>query len=155
MTKTAMNVFNTAKFLLLWEIGGCVYFMIEIMYRGFSHESMFILGGLCLILIGGLNDFFPYELYFEWQILIGDIMVLILEFLTGCIVNIWLGLNVWDYSDLPGNLLGQVCPQFALIWIPIIIVAIFVDDWIRWKYLKEPKPVYKSFILEKIKAMGK
>ena len=62
MTKSAMNVFIAAKYLLLWEIGGCVYFMIEIMYRGFSHESMFILGGLCLILIGGLNDFFSYEL---------------------------------------------------------------------------------------------
>lgn len=153
MTKTAINVFNFAKFLLLWEIGGCTYYMIEIMYRGFSHESMFILGGICLILVGELNELYSDNLYFELQVLIGDVIVLILEFLTGCIVNLWLGLNVWDYSDLPGNILGQVCPQFALMWMPIIVIAIILDDWIRWKYLKESKPIYRSFILEKVRGL--
>lgn len=150
MTKIGIKLFNISKLLLLWEIGGCTYYMIEIMYRGYSHESMFILGGICLVLIGGLNELYSYDMYFELQVLIGDIMVLVLEFITGCIVNLWLGLNVWDYSDLPGNILGQICPQFALIWIPIIIIAIILDDWIRYKCLDKPVPKYRSFILEKV-----
>ncbi len=34
------------------------------------------------------------------------------EFAFGCIFNLWLGLNVWDYSDVPYNVLGQICPKF-------------------------------------------
>lgn len=152
-SKLSKYIFNIAKLLLLLEIGGSTYYTIEILYRGYSHESMFILGGLCLVLIGLLNEDFSYKMYFELQVLIGDIMVLLLEFFTGCIVNLWLGLNVWDYSDLPGNLLGQVCPQFAIMWIPIVAIAIILDDWTRWKFLNEEKPNYRSIIIDTVKKL--
>ena len=38
------------------------------------------------------------------------------EFICGCIVNLWLGWDVWDYSDRRFNLLGQICPLFSLFW---------------------------------------
>ena len=62
--------------------------------------------------------------------------------ITGCIVNIWLQLDIWDYSDLWGNILGQVCPLFTLIWAPLILLAIVLDDVIRWKFFGEEKPIY-------------
>ena len=59
------------------------------------------------------------------------------------IVNLWLGLDVWDYSGLPGNILGQTCPQFALLFLPLSAIAIIVDDFVRWKWFDEEKPRYK------------
>ena len=161
MTKLEIRVANFFKYLLIWEVGGFVYYLIEIFYRGYSHPSMFILGGLCLVLVGLLNELFNFEMYFELQVLIGDIVVLIGEFITGLIVNIWLGLGVWDYSNMKFNIMGQICPQFALLWIPVIVIAILMDDWIRYEYFHEEDPHYRSFIKEKIidkikrKAVGK
>ena len=30
-------------------LGGSIYYMIEMLFRGFSHISMFILGGICMM----------------------------------------------------------------------------------------------------------
>lgn len=141
---------HTFELLLIWMIGGDVYYGIELLWRGYSHESMFILGGICLVLIGLLNEI-PYtkNWYFEQQVLVGDLIVLVLEFFTGCVVNIGLGLNVWNYSDQPGNILGQICPLFASLWLPVIMVAIVLDDFIKWKYLGYPKRTY-TFYIDKI-----
>ena len=159
MTKSEKIIINIFKYLLIWEIGGAIYYLIEILYRGHSHPSMFIVGGLCLVLIGLLNEKYTFDMYIELQILIGDIIVLLLEFTAGLIVNVWLGLGVWDYSNMKFNIMGQICPQFALLWLPIIIVAIILDDWIRFEYLYEEKPYYKSWIKDKFfskkKAVGK
>ena len=65
-----------------------------------------------------------------------------LEFITGCIVNLWLGWDVWDYSDMPGNLMGQICPQYTLLWAVLVLVAILLDDYIRWRFFGEEKPHY-------------
>lgn len=149
MTKLEKKFLNFFNYLLIWIIGGFIYYMIEIIYRGYSHPSMFIVGGLCLVVIGLLNELYSWDLYFELQVLIGDIIVLFFEFSAGLIVNVWLGLNVWDYSNMKFNIMGQICPQFALLWLPIIVVAILLDDWIRYHYMNEAKPTYKFLIKEK------
>ena len=141
-------------FIMLFdlEIGGCLYYTIEILWRGYSHESMFIIGGLCLIFIGLINECYGYDMYIELQVIIGDLIVLLFEFTSGCILNLWLKLNVWDYSDMPGNILGQICPQFAILWIPIVFVAILLDDFIKYNYFTGyEKPYYRSYIIEKLK----
>ena len=115
MNKIQKIIANFFKYLLIWEIGGITYYTVEILFRGYSHESMFILGGLCLVFIGLLNEIFSFNMYFELQVIIGDIIVVGLEFVTGLIVNIWLGLGVWDYSNMPFNFMGQVCLLFALL----------------------------------------
>lgn len=60
-----------------------------------------------------------------------------LELAAGLILNVWLGLGVWDYSRLPGNILGQICPQYTLAWAALMVVAIKLEnlmhkiaDWI-------------------------
>lgn len=70
-------------------------------------------------------------------------MSTVLEFFTGVLVNIILGWNVWDYSNLKWNLCSQIAPQFVLLWIPLVFLAIVVDDVIRWKFFGEEKPRYK------------
>ena len=37
------------EFLFLLGVGGSVYYGVEVLFRGFSHWSMFLLGGLRLV----------------------------------------------------------------------------------------------------------
>ena len=124
--------------------GGCLYLLLELLWRGRSHWTMFLLGGLCFTLIGLLNEILPWEMPLLLQGVIGSVCIVTpLEFVTGCVVNLWLGWNVWDYSGLPGNLLGQICPQFTLLWVGIAAVAVVLDDAIRWRFFGEERPHYR------------
>ena len=109
------------KYLFLFDVGGLLYILIELAWRGWSHWTMFILGGICFINLGLINEVLPWSMPLWQQVLIGAVGITILEFLTGCIVNLWLGWGVWDYSNLLGNILGQVCPQYALLWLPVYL----------------------------------
>lgn len=131
------------KLLVLAVIGGAIYVGIEMLWRGHSHPSMFILGGLCFVSIGLINELFPWELGIVWQALIGGTLVTCLEFITGVIVNIWLKLGVWDYSGLPLNIMGQVCLPFYFAWVSLSVVAIVFDDYLRYWFFGEEKPHYK------------
>ena len=143
LTKSQSILFYILEYIMLFLLGGSIYYMIEILYRGHSHVSMFILGGICFILIGLINEVLSWDMLFWTQILIGDVIVLILEFITGLIVNVWLGLGIWDYSNLPFNLMGQICLPFALLWLPIIAIAIVLDDYCKWLFFHGKKPTYR------------
>lgn len=133
----------TAKYLCLFVVGGIVYNLIEILWRGYSHWTMFILGGICFICLGLINEFIPWDMPLCIQMLIGAVIITTLEYITGYIVNIKLGMNVWDYSDLPFNLDGQICILFSVLWYFISVIGIILDDIIRWKLFNEEKPKYK------------
>lgn len=130
------------KYLFLFWFGGTFYITLETLWRGYSHWTMGILAGIIFIVIGLLNKIWGWETGLIKQALAGSIIATIAEFITGCIVNLWLGWNIWDYSDMPGNILGQVCPQFFLLWIAISLLAIVLDDVIRWRFYDEEKPRY-------------
>ena len=130
------------EYIFLFLLGGSIYYCIEIVFRGYSHFTMILVGGLCFILIGLINEVLPWETPFWQQVLLGDVIVLIIEFISGCIINLWLGLNVWDYSDLPFNLLGQICLPFALLWLPVVALAIVVDDYAKYFLGTGEKPKY-------------
>ena len=136
------NLKTFFKLAALFVVGGAAYVLIELLWRGHSHISMFILGGMCFVSIGLINELFPWELGIVWQALIGGVLVTVLEFITGLIVNIWLGLNVWDYSKLPLNLMGQICLPFFFAWVGLSIVAIVLDDYFRYWFFGEEKPHY-------------
>lgn len=137
------NIKVFVKYLILFLLGGFAYYGIEILWRGYSHWSMIICGGICFIYAGLQNEQVEWDYPFWKQVLRVEAFILIAEFITGCIVNLWLGLNVWDYSGLWGNILGQTCPQFALLFLPLSAIAIVIDDFVRWKWFGEEKPRYK------------
>ena len=62
--------------------------------------------------------------------------------MAGLILNVWMGLGVWDYSDLPGNVLGQICPMFTVIWWVLCLMFIPVFDWMRYFVEGGEKPNY-------------
>lgn len=138
-----MRLRQILKLFFLFLVGGLFYVLMEWLWRGYSHVSMFILGGVCFVLIGGINEFFPWELGFIWQMLWGAVIVTGLEWLVGVVVNIWLGLGVWDYSNLPLNFMGQICLPFSFIWMLLSGVAIVMDDYLRFWLFGEEKPHYK------------
>lgn len=130
------------EYLFLLVLGGSIYYGIEILYRGYSHVTMFFVGGSCFICIGLINELIRWDMPLWRQLVLGDAIVLCIEFVSGCIINIWMHLGVWDYSDMPCNLLGQICLPFAILWIPVIWFAIVVDDWTKYLLFHGKKPHY-------------
>ena len=123
--------------------GCCLYVVLELGLRGYSHWTMFRLGGLCFVLIGLLNEVIPWGMPLLLQGVIGSGCIITpLEFITGCVVNLALGWGVWDYSDMPFNLAGQISLPSSLLWIVVSIAAAILDDWIRWRWFGEEKPHY-------------
>lgn len=137
------------KYFILGWFGGSTYCSLEVIFRGRSHWSMVVLAFILFLLIGSLNNLFPWEMSLAKQGVIGACIVTVLEFMTGCIVNIWLGWNVWDYSNMPLNILGQVCLPFSLLWILLSIVCIIVDDYLRYLMFNEQMPHYYLFTQRK------
>lgn len=130
------------KYVTLLLVGGGLYVLLELIWRGRSHWTMFLLGGICFVSLGLINEIILWEMLLWQQAVIGACIVTVLEFLTGCIVNIWLGWDVWDYSGLAGNILGQICPQFFVLWLPVAMIAIVLDDWLRYWWFEEERPHY-------------
>ena len=130
------------KEIILGFIGGLLYIIIELIWRGYSHWTMFVLGGICFVFLGRINELISWNMPLWQQALIGTAIITGLEFITGCIVNLWLGWNVWDYSNVPFNVLGQICLPYILLWIPISLTGIFLDDYLRHWIFKEEKPHY-------------
>ncbi len=134
---------NIFKYLILSVIGGITYVIIELLYRGRSHWSMFIVSAIAFILIGLINEFISWDIELWRQMFIGASIVTILEFISGYILNIKLGWHVWDYSNAPFNIMGQICLPFSIIWFFISFIAIVADDYLRYWLFGEEKPHYK------------
>lgn len=133
------------KYFVLFSVGGIAYMIIEVLFSGDTHWTMGVLGGICFILIGLIDSTFGFDMPLIKQMLISSVIITSLEFISGVILNIILKLNVWDYSALPLNLLGQISLLFTLFWFVLSFPAIMIDDFIRWKLFDEPKPHYFFF----------
>ena len=133
------------KYIALGITGGLLYVLIETVWRGYSHWTMFALGGLCFLALGLINEVLSWDTPLWKQVLIGACLITGLEFLMGCIVNLWLDWDVWDYSAMSGNVLGQICPQYFLLWLPVSLAGIVLDDWLRFWWWGEERPRYKLF----------
>jgi len=135
------------EYCALIAIGGFVYTGIEYCRRGYSHWTMFILGGALFVVIGLINEVLPWETPLFWQGVAGAAIVTVAELLAGLVINRWLGMGVWDYSGLPYNVWGQICLSASLLWIPVSILAVVLDDWTRfWLFKeKEERPRYTLF----------
>ena len=113
-----MGVFRKT---LLFYLGGCAYLGLELLWRGWSHGSMFLAGGICFLLIGHLNEVEP-RLPLWGQALAGAGIITMVELAFGLAVN--RDFAVWDYRGMPLNFLGQICLPFTLLWIPVSLAAV-------------------------------
>lgn len=134
---------------LLWVWTGGLYFFIEVAwktFRGRPDTISWTMFALAIILAVPLERFgaeMEWETPFWCQVTVCALGVTAMEFVAGLILNRWLGLGVWDYSHMAGNLLGQICPQFFLIWVVLSAVGIIMLDWMRYAVEGGEKPHYK------------
>ena len=122
------------KNCLLFYTGGTVYLSLELLYRGRSHGSMFMAGGLCFLLIGHLNRVEP-KLPLPLRALTGAAIVTAVERGAGMLVN--RQYQGWDYRDQPGNFMGQICPLFTALWLPISLVGLVLFQYLDKKISPE------------------
>ncbi len=113
--------------------GGLIYALLEVLFRGFTHWSMAIVGGVAVVgvyMISSMKE----RLWKKW--VMGAAVILTVEFVAGMILNIMLGWRVWDYSDYRFQLYGQICLPFALYWFLLCIPANALCTVLREKVFK-------------------
>ena len=135
--------------MLLWFWGGAVYFFLEVAYKlaGGHPEriswTMLAVAILLCIPVERCGAEAPWEAPIWLQALACAILVTAVELAAGLVLNIWMGLDIWDYSGLPGNFMGQICPQFAAVWWGLCLAFIPVFDFIRWTVEGGERPSYR------------
>ena len=145
MTKTGRRVLS----MLLWTWGGTMYFLLEVVFktlRGKPEQiswTMLVLAVLLTIPVERCGEQLPWEVPLWLQALACAVLVTAVELAAGLILNIWLGLDIWDYSHLPFNLWGQICPQFAAVWWFLCMLFIPAFDWLRWAVEGGQQPKYR------------
>ena len=127
-----------------WIFFGVLYGGLEILWRGHTHWSMLVLAAAISIPLDIANDtVIPWETPLWLQAVIGGTIITAAEFAVGCVVNLWLGWDVWDYSGLPMNLLGQICPRFWALWVVLAGPVIVMFDLMAYRAGRRPWPKYK------------
>jgi len=109
--------------LIVFILGGIFYGVTEILYRGYTHWSMVLTGGLVAFTFYMMSSYL-FTMNVFTAALTGAVIITFYEFSMGVIVNLWLGWEVWDYSALPGNILGQICPRYTAYWF-LLCLAFF------------------------------
>lgn len=132
-------------------LSGFVYTSMEVIYRGRTDLSMYVLAAIVGLEIFLLNNtIYTFDTDFLVQVLTGALLATAGEFLFGITLN--KDYHIWDYRKLPGNIMGQTCPQFTLIWIVVCAFALVFLDWVDWHWFhNDPKPYYRFKLINKNK----
>ena len=113
----------------VFTAGGLGYGGLELLWRGRTHWSMLLCGGVCVVLIYLIAGRERTVLWRRWTLCAAAVTTV--EYFTGVLVNLRLGWNVWDYSAERLNLLGQICPRFALLWLLLSVPGLWLCSRIR------------------------
>ena len=117
------------EYLQVFLFGAAVYSILEVLFRGFTHWTMFIAGGLCFSILYYAFTKFKFPL---WKnCIIGAAVITIVEFVFGCVFNLALGWNVWDYSHYPLDFMGQVCLFYTLLWFLLSVPIIWLTRGLK------------------------
>lgn len=116
----------------VFMIGSLGYSLIEILWRGFTHWTMVLTGGLCFTLLYHLNNKLKRKPLIR-KCILGAGLITLVEFMVGCIVNLWLKWNVWDYSRCRFNLCGQICLLYSSLWFLLCMPLCFFTSFVKKK----------------------
>lgn len=134
--------------MLLWSWGGTVYFLLEVAFKTLTGHperiswTMLVVAILLTIPVERAGEQLLWEVPLWLQALCCAALVTAVELAAGCVINLWLGWDVWDYTAMPGNLWGQICPQYSAIWWVLCLVFIPMFDWLRWAVEGGVRPRY-------------
>lgn len=116
--------------MIIFLAGAVSYAFFEIAFRGYTHWTMMLTGGACVLTIFYLNQEFSNTPLFL-RALGGSLVITIFEFFVGLVVNLWFGWHIWDYSDVPGNIMGQICPLFSGAWFLLSLLLCLISTGIN------------------------
>ena len=122
-----MVVKNKWEYAAVFAAGACLYSLIEILWRGHTHWTMAVAGGVCLALIHAVNERHR-DLGLLARCGLSSFLITAVEFAAGWILNVRLGMAVWDYSDKALNVMGQICPEYWAYWYFLSIPAIMLSS---------------------------
>lgn len=117
---------------VIFAFGAINYVAIEILWRGHTHWTMAVAGGLCAMLIYVFNMEF-HNVNLIYKCLVGAVIITSVELVTGLIVNMTLKWDVWDYSQRAFNFLGQICPRYFVYWFMLCIPVVKLFDYFQSK----------------------
>lgn len=138
---------KTAEMITVFIIGGMCYGIIEICNRGYTHISMGVLGGISFMMIHILNgERHEHKIALTAAMAVSAIFITAGEYLTGEILNVNLGMNIWSYRNMPMNIDGQICLPFLFVWFGISYLGLHIDDLVRHFILHNSEQV---LIIEK------
>ncbi|MBQ5911411.1 MAG: hypothetical protein IIW94_05330 [Clostridia bacterium] len=129
------------NYLILFGLGAFSYGLLEVVWRGYSHWSMMIAGGLSFTVFSLISEKLK-GIPFLYKCILGSLTVTAIELVFGSVFNLALGLDVWDYSNIPLNLFGQICLLFSVLWGFLCILAIPFSGFVI-RILKKSEAVYE------------
>ncbi|MDY3928943.1 MAG: hypothetical protein SOZ34_06220 [Clostridia bacterium] len=116
--------------IFVFFLGAAGYGLMEIIWRGYTHWTMLICGGVCFFLIYNIFDILG-DTSTVFKAVAGSLTITFVELFAGLIINVKLGLNVWDYSGMPYNILGQVCLPYSFLWLAVCIPLVYLCKWLK------------------------
>lgn len=120
-------------------IGSAGYSLLEILWRGFTHWTMAVTGGVVLMLLYHTNCKFRGVKLWK-KCFAGAFIVTSVELIVGCVVNIILRWNVWDYSRQHCNVLGQICLLYSVLWFFLCIPVNFLCTYLEKQLSRRREP---------------
>lgn len=111
--------------MYIYSVGAIGYSFVEILWRGYTHWSMGVVGGLCMLLMYILEALLQHK-HIVKKAIISAVIITVIEFISGIIINKIFKLNVWDYSNLKFNLMGQISLVYSIFWFLLCIPGLFL-----------------------------
>lgn len=134
----------------LFICGFCMYITVEVLFRGYSYAAMGLLGGLCMCLIGGINNYISWDMTLLGQMTLGASIITFLELIVGIADKYYWYIGMWDYSYMPLNFQGVICVPFFFAWMFLSFFAIILSDAIEYYVFHEKQRPYYRGISGKI-----
>lgn len=132
------------EYSLVTGIGAVIYSLVEIIFRGYTHWTMTVTGGVTFLALYFMNLRMKTKSLFL-RCVAGSLIITVIEFVVGCLVNLRLKWNVWDYSSRAHNLLGQICPLFTVLWFLLCIPATLLCAYLKHRLTGERMKISLKF----------
>ena len=123
-------------YIIVCLSGGFAYGLIELTARGRTHITMGLLGGAAMCFIHRLNEENRNAADAFFKLMLSAAVITLAELLTGLLLNVKMGLRIWNFSRMPYNLYGQICPAFSLMWYFLSGVGMLFDSMLRRTFIR-------------------
>lgn len=134
------------EYIIMFLAGAFGYALLEILWRGHTHWTMPLTGGVCLMILHWSNVRL-YDKSLWLKCALGSAYITMVEFSVGWLVNIRFHMNVWNYSDRFMNIMGQVCLLYSFFWFLLTIPSVALSNYLISKR-------HKGIVWKKTNTLG-